>query len=510
MTQLLSRAGGVSLRRTLPKTRFLGSDDISVVSCCGDSRRVRPGDLFVAISGAEQDGHDHVGQAVERGAAAVLAERLLPINVPQCLVPDTREAYGRLCQALAGSPCDTLRVVGVTGTTGKTTTSLLIASVLSALRKPVGSLTSLAYCDGYDSTQPAGESPTAPDFAEWMARMNAGGCDSAVLEVSSRALGRRQTTGIEFDAAVLTNIRRDHLAEHGSLLNYRRAKGRLFSQLKPHGFAVLSADDPASRHFLKKLECPVLTYGMRNPAEVTARVLERSQSEQTFLLSAGNESVPVCTRMIGDAHVESCLAATAVGLVFGLDLETVVKKLEAVERVPGRLERLECGQPFGVFVDGARTPDALAASLAALRQVTSGRLICVYGAEGGRDREARPLLGRAAERGSNISIITSDNPRRDEPLQIAHDILDGYQEPERARLLPNREKAICWALDQARPGDTVLIAGKGHEDYQIIGKLRHPFDDREVARGHLYSAAREETAPATIPFHLSGARKRIA
>lgn len=510
MTQLLSRAGGVSLRRTLPKSRFLGGDDISVVSCCGDSRRVRPGDLFVALSGAQADGHDFVSQAVERGAAAVLAERLLPIDVPQCLVKDTRDAYGRVCQALAGNPSGDLRVVGVTGTSGKTTTSLLVASVLSGLGRAVGSLTSLAYCDGFDTATPAGESPTAPEFADWMARMNAGGCDSAVLEVSSRALARRQTTGIEFDAAVLTNIRRDHLDEHGSVLNYRKAKGRIFSQLKPHGFAVLSTDDPASQYFLQKLECPVLTFGLRNPAEITARVIERAKSEQTFLLTAGNETVPVCTKIIGDQHVENCLAAAAVGLVFGLDLETVVKKLEAVERVPGRLERIECGQPFGVFVDGARTPDALATSLRTLRQVTSGRLICVFGAQGGRDRDVRPLLGRAAERGSNLSIITGDNPRRDEPLQIAHDILDGYQEPERARLLLDREKAIGWALDQARPGDTVLIAGKGNEDYQIVGKLRHYFDDREVARRHLYDAAQQESAAAVIPFGKTGARRRIA
>lgn len=510
MTQLLSRAGGISLRQTLPKTKFLGGDDISVVSCCGDSRRVRPGDLFVAILGSEQDGHDHAGEAIERGAVAVLTERLLPIDVPQCLVPDTREAYGRVCQALAGNPSSELRVVGVTGTTGKTTTSLLIASVLSALGNAVGSLTSLAYCDGYDSATPSRDTPSPPEFADWMARMNASGCDSAVLEVSSRALARRQTTGIEFDAAVLTNIRRDHLDEHGSVLNYRRAKGRLFSQLKPHGFAVLSTDDPASQYFLKKLECPVLTYGMRNPAEITARVIERTKCEQTFLLTAGNESVPVCTRMIGDQHVESCLAAAAVGLVFGLDLETVVKKLEAVERVPGRLERLECGQPFGVFVDGARTPDALTASLKTLRQVTTGRLICVFGAQGGRDHDTRPLLGRAAERGANISIITSDNPRRDEPLQIAHDILDGCQQPERARLMPDREKAIGWALDQARPGDTVLIAGKGNDDFQIIGKLRHHFDDREVARRLLYDAGKQEAKPATIPFTTALLRKRIA
>jgi UDP-N-acetylmuramoyl-L-alanyl-D-glutamate--2,6-diaminopimelate ligase len=510
MTQIHTSAGGVSLRQALPKTRFLGTDDISVVSCSSDSRRCHPGDLFVALSGPELDGHDHASEAVRRGAAAVLAERLLPLDVPQCLVPDTREAYGRLCQALAGRPSESLRVVGVTGTHGKTTTSLLVASVLSGLGQPVGSVTSLAYCDGFDSAAPASPTPTAPELATWMSRMNASGCDSAVLEVSSRALARRQTAGIEFDAAVLTNIRRDHLDEHGSLLNYRRAKGRLFAQLKPHGFAVINADDPASGHFLAKLECPVLTYGLHNAAELTARVIERHKSEQTFVLTAGNETIPVCTRMIGDEHVSNCLAAAAVGLVFGLDLETVARRLEAVQRVPGRLERLECGQSFGVFVDAARTPDALASVLKTLRQVTSGRLICVFSAEGECSRETRPILGRAAERGANLSIITSDNPRHEEPLEIAHDILDGCQHPERPRLMPDRERAIEWALGQARPGDTVLIAGKGSEGQQIIGDQRRPFDDREIACRWLYGVREEEHRPATVPFAASTARKRIA
>jgi UDP-N-acetylmuramoyl-L-alanyl-D-glutamate--2,6-diaminopimelate ligase len=314
-------------------------------------------------------------------------------------------------------------------------------------------------------------------------------------------LARRQTAGIELDAAVLTNVRRDHLDEHGSLLNYRRAKGRIFKQLKPHGFAVLNADDPASRHFLSKLECPVLTVGMKNPAELTARVIERCLGEQTFLLTAGNESVPVCTRMIGDQHVENCLAAAAVGLVFGLDLETVVRGLEKVDRVPGRMERLECGQPFGVFVDGARTPDALAAGLQTLRQVTEGRVICVYGAPGERAVETRPLLGRAAERYAHTTIITNDNPRHEDSLSIAHDILDGYQHPERARLLPDRAKAIAWALDQARPGDAVLIAGKGSEAFQLVGNTRRPFDDREIACRRLYGAEPiDDERPAIVPF----------
>lgn len=487
MQHVLERAHGVRLRDILRAGQFFGGDDVRVTSLCGDSRKCRPGDVFVAILGPNEDGHDHAFDAVARGAAAVVAERMLPVRVPVCLVDDTREAYGRLCQTLAGNPSQKLQTIGVTGSHGKTVTSLLIASVLEAARGQVGVTTTLGYSDGFETVAASRTTPQPPELAEWLARMVANDCSQAVVEVCSQSLAQRRLSGVEFDAAVLTNVRAEHLDFHGSVVNYRRAKGRLFEHLKPHGFAVLNADDPASRPFLSQLDCPVMTYSLKSDAELTAEVLERHPSEQTFLLSAGHESIPVCTRRIGDAHVSYCLAAAAVGLVLGIDLPTIVRGLENVDRVPGRMERLECGQGFGVFVDGARSSDALSATLRTLRQSTRGRVLCVFGAPGQESPEDRPLLGRAAEKHAHLSIVTNVDSHDEEPLQIAHDILDGMDRPERAQVIPSRHHAIDWALNQAKPGDCVLIAGRGH-DTCVVGN-RVLSREAELVRSRLYAKA---------------------
>jgi UDP-N-acetylmuramoyl-L-alanyl-D-glutamate--2,6-diaminopimelate ligase len=259
--------------------------------------------------------------------------------------------------------------------------------------------------------------------------------------------------------------------------------------LAPEGFAVLNADDPTAVGYLHRLDGPVLTIGIRSAAEIMAAVVEQFVSEQTFLLTAGSDTIPVRTRMIGQHHVYNCLTAAAVGLGYGIDLATVVRGIEAVESLPGRLERLECGQPFGVFVDFAHTPDALSGSLATLRDVVSGRIICVFGAGGDRDRLKRPLMGRAVEAGADVAIITNDNPRSEDPKAIVGDLLAGFQDPQHVEIILDRTRAIAQALAMARPGDCVLIAGKGHEKYQIIGQQRQPFDDAEVAREWLYEHA---------------------
>ena len=258
---------------------------------------------------------------------------------------------------------------------------------------------------------------------------------------------------------------------------------------------MINADDPAAAGFLHLLEGPVLTVAVRRAAEITGQLIERFPSEQTFLLRAGSETMPVRTRMIGDHHVYNCLVAAAVGLAYGIDLTTVVRGLQSIEHVPGRLERIECGQPFGVFVDFAHTPDALEGSLRALRDVTSGRLICVFGAGGDRDRTKRPLMGRAVEEHADRAIVTSDNPRTEDPEQIIREVVSGFRSPIEVEVIADRAEAIRAALAEAAPGDCVLIAGKGHEDYQIIGHRRLPFDDREVACQWLYEFQPTEVVP---------------
>lgn len=477
----------VSLRNLLPQAEFSHDGDLFVRSCSCDSRTVHKGDLFVALQGDEFDGHDFVAEALSRGCAAIVAQQpLTGVSCPVCYVDDTRETFGRICQALAGDPSRHMKVIGITGTNGKTTTTYLTASVLAAAGHSPGILGTLGCFDGAEFLPSAMTTPPPAELASRLARMVANGCTHAVMEVSSHALQQARVAGMTFDASCVTNVRRDHLDYHGTIQSYRWAKSKLFRYLSPEGFSVLNADDPTSAAYLNQIDGPVLTVGVRSTAEITATLVEQFLSEQTFLLTAGSDSIPVRTRMIGLHHVYNCLSAAAIGLAYGIDLATVVRGLEAVEHLPGRLERIECGQPFGVFVDFAHTADALAGSLTALREVISGRLICVFGAGGDRDRQKRPLMAQAVEAEADLVVVTNDNPRTEDPQAILADIRRGFRRPDEAVVLPDRAHAIAFALGQAQPGDCVLIAGKGHETYQILGHEQVYFDDREVAREWLY------------------------
>jgi len=475
------------LRTLFPEATLVGSRDVEVRACVCDSRRVEPGDLFVAIAGGRHDGHEFVAEAIHRGCSAVLSQRPLPeVSVPVCIVADPRAAYGRLCQALAGDPSRHLKVIGVTGTNGKTTTSCLIARMLTHAGSKVGLLGTLGYFDGDRCDDATLTTPPADRLADYLSRMVDNECDYAVMEVSSHALAQSRLAGIELDALCVTNVRRDHLDYHKTIDDYRLAKSKSLDYLRPEGLAVLNADDPASAGFLSKIDGPVLSVAACAPAEITGTLVDRHLSEQTFLLTAGSETIPVRTRMIGLHHVYNCLEAAAVGLAYGLDLPAVVRGIEAVEYIPGRLQRIECGQPFGVMVDYAHTPDALAGCLRALRPVVAGRLICVFGAGGDRDREKRPLMGHAVEENADLAIVTNDNPRTEDPGAILGDLLSGFARPSEAQVIADRREAIHVALGLARTGDCVLIAGKGHERHQVVGTERLPLDDYEIAASWLY------------------------
>jgi UDP-N-acetylmuramoyl-L-alanyl-D-glutamate--2,6-diaminopimelate ligase len=351
-------------------------------------------------------------------------------------------------------------------------------------------LGTLGYLDGRILEPSTHTTPPPERLAGLLARMVTNGCSHAVMEVSSHALDQSRVAGASFDVACVTNVTHDHLDYHASLRDYRLAKAKLFDHLADDGLVVLNADDPGSAGYLRQLGSPVLTVAIEAAAEITATPLEQYLSEQTFLLTAGSETVPVRTQMIGAHHIYNCLTAAAVGLAYGIELTTIVRGLESVGHVPGRLERIECGQPFGVFVDFAHTPDALRSVLKALRQVTGGRVICVFGAGGERDRPKRPLMGRAVEQGADVAILTNDNPRHEDPRAIFRDVLEGSPNAGAVEVIADRVEAIHRALEAARPGDCVLLAGKGHEDFQIIGDDMLPLDDREVARAWLYEAAR--------------------
>jgi UDP-N-acetylmuramoyl-L-alanyl-D-glutamate--2,6-diaminopimelate ligase len=489
MPEFPSHVEPVSLRELLTDAEWSGNGEARVRGCACDAHACRPGDVFVATSGANSDGHDLADEALRRGAVGIVAERPLPLvtDVPVCVVQDSREALGQICQALAGRPSRRLRVIGITGTSGKTTTAQLIASVLAEAGYRAGMLSTLGYSDGLETVAAESTTPPAPALAQWLRRIADAGCTHAVVELSSRALAERRAAGIELATACLLNLGSDHLDFHQTLANYHRAKSRIFELLAPGGVAVVNADDPRALEFAPLVPCGVLTVGMRKPADVAASVVERSKSEQTILLTAAETTACVRTAMIGERHVSNCLAAAAAGLAEGIDLVTIARGLENVRRVAGRLERIECGQPFGVYIDGARTPETLAAALDTLRQVAAGRVICVFGAEGNRAAKWRPLLGRAVDERADVAIVTTDNPRYEDPRSIAAEVISGFEHPERARYLPDRTEAIHYALALAGPDDCVLVAGRGAQRFQTLGGERHELDDRQIARRFLYN-----------------------
>jgi UDP-N-acetylmuramoyl-L-alanyl-D-glutamate--2,6-diaminopimelate ligase len=468
----------ISLRETLPKAHFLAEGDVLARSCAADWRACQAGDVFFAVTTADDDGHEHAFRAVERGATAIVAERLLPAAVPQVLVRDSRAALSRVCQALAGNPSDALSTIGIAGSVGKTTTAMLMAAIFEAAQQAAGVMSSLGNSDSLTQSGPDGATPTAPEYASWLARMQTAGCEAAVLEMSSQALAERRVSGIHLDAAIITNIKNDLPDPEFLPGTFQKIVQRIFKLLKAGGVAVVNADDHRCRRFVTQAGPACLTYGLHAEADVTASVVERSISEQTFFLAAGGDVSPVRTRIIGDPHVSNCLAAATTALALGYDLDAIVRGLEMVERIPFRMERLECGQPFGVVLDSARGPESLAQAIRAVRQVTRGRVHVVIRPPFECTSARRALLGRVPERGAHAAILTG------EETGLAHDVIDGFERPARARIIPSRGEAIRYCLYSAQPGDVVLVAGCEADS------------DREVALDWLFDRPAEQASKA--------------
>lgn len=381
----------------------------------------------------------------------------------------------------AGKPAQRMKIVGISGE-GKTTTSYLIASVLAAGGLRTGVIGTLGCFDGEQWTDSTSATPAAGALAMSMARMVANGCTHLVLEVSNRALAEQRIAGIELDVACVTKARRPQANRQRKTTP--NAQAGLFDYLLPEGFAIVNTDDPATETLLGQVDGPMLSVGITSPAEITAVPVEQWPSEQTFLLSAENETIPVRTPLIGAHNIANCLMATAVGLVYSLELPTIVCGLEAIERIPGRLERVECGQPFSVFVDSARTPTRLSESLTTLRALTSGRLICVFGAAGDRDKSTRSRVVQAVDRIADLAVVTGDTARGESPEAIVTHV----EPTTAAHVIVDRREAIEWALEQAQPGDCVLIACSGDAKQQFAADRKVSFDDREVARRWLYES----------------------
>jgi len=463
--------------------------EVDGLSC--DSRSLRPGDLFFCLRGARADGHRFAVEAASAGACAVIAETDLGVELarPLIQVPDTRRAMAVVAARFYDYPSRQVQVIGVTGTNGKTSTTYFTSSIFEHAGYPTGVIGTLGYRLGTEWSSATMTTPESLDLQRYLRHMVDARLRSVVMEVSSHALALHRVLGTEFHTVVFTNLGHDHLDFHGTLDEYRRAKESLFfnggDELVSYGggrIAVINRDDPVGRGILERTSLPTVTYGVGGEGDVRALGIDLGRDSTRMRIRFPDGEVPVQLRMPGRVNVYNALAAAAAAAASLIPPEHIVSGLEAVHRVPGRMESVEGGQPFAVIVDYAHNPPALERLLVGVREVTAGRVIVVFGCGGDRDRQKRPEMGRLAGSVADHSVVTSDNPRTEEPAAIIREIVEGFEPGASYEVVVGRAEAIERAIESARPGDSVVIAGKGHEDYQILGDRRVHFDDREVAR----------------------------
>jgi len=482
-----------------------GDPEARITGIAYDSRQVQPRGLFVGMRGEKTDGNRFVFEAIERGAAAIASEwprpweprwaavfgnqlvtsRDAPPSVAWVQVPDARKALALVSANFYGRPAEALKLVGITGTNGKTTTAYLIDSMLRAAGCATGLAGTIAYRTPQGVQAAANTTPESLDLARFLAEVREAGGTHVALEVSSHALALDRVWGCPFAAAVFTNLTRDHLDFHKTLEEYFAAKRRLFEgtgQGAP-AVGVVNMDDAYGRR-LQGLARSTITYGLESGAEVTTKKFDLTFSGLEFRAQIPAGELEVRSPLVGRTNVYNILAAIAAGIGLGIAGEAMRKGIRQLESVPGRFERVDEGQPFLVIVDYAHTDDALRNLIQTARELHhSGRILTVFGCGGDRDRTKRPLMGEVAGRLSDFVVLTSDNPRTEDPLRILNDVVVGLQRTESKYLVePDRERAIEAAFDEARPGDLVLLAGKGHETYQVLRDRTVDFDDREVAR----------------------------
>ena len=463
-----------------------------------DSRNVTTGSLFVAVRGFETDGHRYVAEAARNGAVAALVEETTgAAPIPEIVVPDTRRGLGLVAHEFYGRPSERLVTHGITGTNGKTTTSYLIDSILRRSGLKTGVVGTLGYRVGEHTVAGDRTSPESLDLARLLDAMVDDGVEAVTMEISSHALALSRTTGVKLDTATFTNLSRDHLDFHVTLEEYGAAKRSLFEALageagKPGSGAIINVDDPFGRRLIETLDgsprVEVVTYG-RSDCDVFAREVAMSSGGTDLVLGTPAGDVRTSIRLIGAFNVMNALAATAVAFSRGIPLDVIGHGLADVRQVPGRLEVVDVGQDFSIVVDYAHTPDALKQVLATIRELGPNRLIVVFGCGGDRDRGKRPVMCEVAISGADVVIVTSDNPRTEDPRSIIDEIVAGRAGG--VEIIEDRRGAIARAVELAGRGDAVVIAGKGHEDYQVIGREKMHFDDREEAAAVARLAVRE-------------------
>jgi UDP-N-acetylmuramoyl-L-alanyl-D-glutamate--2,6-diaminopimelate ligase len=494
-----------SLLQAIMPRAIAGVVDLEITRLCYDSRQVIPGSLFFALKGTAVDGHRFIGQAVTAGAVAVVLEDddYGPPGVTTVQVADARHAMSLMAARFFHDPTAGIPCIGITGTNGKTTTTYLMEGILAQAGIPSAVLGTISYRFGSHTIPAPNTTPESVDLQKTLRELVDAGARGVVMEVSSHALDQHRVDGCRFDVGIFSNLTRDHLDYHVTMENYLASKGRLFSELlqptgeKPHRRAVVNLDDEYGSRIAALAGCPVLCYGIDRQADVTAREVRFSVSGIEGILVTPKGETGFSSRLLGRFNLYNILAAAAAGVALDLSLATIRAGIEGHGTVPGRMERVANDRELALLVDYAHTGDALENVLRTIKEIATGRIITVFGCGGDRDRGKRPVMGVIAGRFSDLSIVTSDNPRSEDPASILEEVRAGllplgmreYRPEELAAglgakgftLVESRRDAIRLAVKLAQPGDVVLLAGKGHEDYQIIGTEKHHFDDREEA-----------------------------
>lgn len=481
-----------------------GPRDVEVCGLAHDSRQVRPGFIYCALKGGRTDGALFIDQAIEAGAVAILSDaEASRTGVAWLRSVEPRRALAALAAAFHGHPSRALRVAGVTGTNGKTTVAFLLHHLFKASRGRAGLIGTVGYDDGLVQRPASHTTPESVELQEWLARMVEHGCGGVAMEVSSHALVQQRVHGLAFDAAIFTNLTQDHLDYHGTMEAYFEAKALLFDHLAAQSekkpVAVINIDDPAGRRLVTRVgsRARVLRYGLGATADYRATNVRFDAAGTQYQLEVGERKLLVRLPLIGRFNVMNSLAALAGATACGLNLREAVTNLAQAPQVPGRLESVAGRRSFRVFVDYAHTPDALENALSTLRELGPRRLLAVFGCGGDRDAGKRPLMGAVAARLADYAILTSDNPRGEPPAAILDEIKAGFTTPA-FEIIEDRRQAIGRAIELAQEGDIILLAGKGHEDYQIFADHTVEFDDRVVARRFI------EQKPATAPMDPGG------
>ena len=463
----------------LPTAHQLIGEDVEVKELKYNSRKVEKGDVFCCIVGTFADGHQFAAQAVEAGAAALVVERELDINVPQLLVPNTRIAMAEMAAAYYGYPARELTMIGVTGTNGKTSTTYMLKAIAERMGKKVGLIGTIRNMIGDVIIDTERTTPESVDLHRILRQMVDEKVDVAIMEVSSHSLDQKRVHGIEYDVAEFTNLSQDHLDYHKTFENYFDAKKLLFKQCKK---AVINKDDPYAAAIIEELRVPAITYGVREKADITATEIDIATRGVQFDFNYRNITSRFNVPIPGLFSVFNAMGAAAVSICLGWNLDSIKYGLEHMVSVSGRLEPLPTGKnEFTVLLDYAHTPDALENVLKTVRGFASGRVVTLFGCGGDRDQAKRPIMGEIAGRFSDFAIVTSDNPRSENPMDIIAAVEDGVKKSGcEYTVIENRREAIEYALKNAQKNDVIILAGKGHENYQEINGGKHHFDEKEI------------------------------